>query len=170
MATTEGAPATPEKSPTKRPTSKALSMKHIYQATPKHGGWLRAEAIPRSMLMCGRTLDLTDVRRPASEVEDTIGRLYAEAETKKEARNQPPPDRFPQGGITFEFEAAENRYKTIRKPAKRITKDEMTEVLINQNSIGLTKKKECMQKLYEKYVPNLKISVDDLDPLPTRKT
>ena len=45
----------------------------------------------------------------------------------------------------------------------------MTEVLLNQNAIGVTKKKECMQKLYEKYVPHMKIAVDDLDPIPTRK-
>jgi hypothetical protein len=45
----------------------------------------------------------------------------------------------------------------------------MTDILLNQNVIGFTKKQELMQKLYNKYRPDLKISVEALEKAPTRE-
>jgi len=141
----------------------------IYPLNPKHGGWMRAPAIPRSLAVCGQPKDLNIVIRPKEQVAEIIQKLYDEAETKREERSKPPPNMHPQGGISFVFDPAGNRYNTVRKSAKRISKDDMTDILLNQNVIGFTKKQELMQKLYNKYRPDLKISVEALEKAPTRE-
>jgi len=97
-----------------------------------------------------------------------VTRLYGDAETRQEKRNEPLPNRYPQGGLVFEFEADKNQYKTVRKPALEMSKSEYKACLLNQYEKGITKRKEKMQQLYDKYCPTHKIDVEALQAKPTR--
>jgi len=141
------------------------SMGAVKQAAQHHGYWLRGEQPSPSA-----GADMRDVKKlPKDDIEGMVDRLYADAATRQTRKKEPPPDRHPQGGITFEFDAGVNRYRTVRKPAMGLGAEEYDASMHRLNSEGQSKHNEAMQKLYDKYVPDMKVGYNDLLNASTKK-
>lgn len=126
-----------------------------------HGYWLRnletAVAEPAVKVESGIKNKLQK-----DEIDTLVDRLFSDAATRLDEKAKPPPNRHPQGGLTFEFDGGTNRYFPVRKPAKELTKEEYTEICHRLHQEGLSRQDESMQKLYDKYVPDMKVQIDDI--------